>query len=183
MDRPEATDDGRARPASCARAAALDFGHLVRREDNCWGTARDHIEFANADTFHMTNCTPQHEDFNRAAFGRDGIWGQLENYIQSQAERDGTISRLSVFAGPIFNERKDLVYSDVRVPTEFWKVEVAPWSSGGVRAFGFILAQADALRDDPPYEEFVPGRFRQYQVPLTEIQAKTLIRFAKSTFD
>lgn len=40
----------------------LDRGHLVRRLDPCWG--EDAIQ-ANFDTFHYTNCAPQHKDLNQ----------------------------------------------------------------------------------------------------------------------
>src|SRR5262249_41669949 len=93
----------------------LDYGHLVRRDDNCWGAPRDEVEFSNADTFHMTNCTPQHEAFNRARFGYHGLWGRIENAISEQATRDGTISRLCVFAGPIFERRHYLRLNDPEV--------------------------------------------------------------------
>ena len=40
----------------------LDRGHLVRRLDPCWGpNARD----AGEDTFHFTNCSPQHKRLNQ----------------------------------------------------------------------------------------------------------------------
>jgi endonuclease G, mitochondrial len=41
-------------------AGNIDRGHIVRREDNAWGDTEEEVEFANSDTFHWTNCTPQH---------------------------------------------------------------------------------------------------------------------------
>ena len=157
----------------------LDFGHLVRREDNCWGANAQEIEFANADTYHLTNCTPQHEDFNQAS--HRGIWGRLEVLIGKQAERDTTISRLCVLAGPIFGEH-DLQCPDSRigtilVPLAFWKVIVAPTQRGPLRAYGFILSQAEPLAADAPFEDFVPTGFTQQQKKLSEIEAKTIVRF------
>src|SRR5262249_35568346 len=64
----------------------LDYGHLVRRDDNCWGASPTEIEFANSDTFHLTNCTPQHETFNRDVGKFHGLWGRLENTISDQAK-------------------------------------------------------------------------------------------------
>jgi endonuclease G len=160
----------------------LDYGHLVRREDNCWGGSADEIEFSNADTFHLTNCTPQHEAFNRDKFGYHGLWGRLENLISGQAERDRTISRLCIFAGPIFNNRKDLLCRDeagnIRVPMSFWKVIVAPTSRGSLRAYGFITSQEEDLADDPPFEDFRPGAMRDEQASLAEIERKTIVRFS-----
>jgi endonuclease G len=40
----------------------LDRGHLVRRLDPCWGPT---AEAAGKDTFHFTNCSPQHSKLNQ----------------------------------------------------------------------------------------------------------------------
>ena len=39
----------------------LDLGHLTRRLDPAWGQTRAVAKSANDDTFHFTNCTPQHQ--------------------------------------------------------------------------------------------------------------------------
>ncbi len=165
----------------------IDYGHLVRREDNCWGSSAQEIEFSNADTFHMTNCTPQHEDFNRAVFQYHGLWGEVENFIAKQASTDRTIARLSIFAGPIFNDAKDLHCRDeaglILVPLAFWKVVVAPTSAGVLRAYGFVLSQEQNLADAPPFEDFVPTKFKHEQTSLAKIEAQTIIRFSKALKD
>jgi endonuclease G, mitochondrial len=56
---------------------ALDRGHLVRRLDPAWGQDLETAKKANDDTFHFTNCTPQHEDFNQ----NKTTWAGLEDYI------------------------------------------------------------------------------------------------------
>lgn len=58
-------------------AKKFDRGHLLRRDDSAWGETEKEEEFANSDTFHWTNCTPQHEHFNRHMFQYRGIWGGL----------------------------------------------------------------------------------------------------------
>jgi len=161
----------------------LDYGHLVRRDDNCWGSSKKEIEYANADTFHLTNCTPQHESFNRAVFGYHGLWGRLEIHISDQAERDKQLARLCVLAGPIFTKR-DLVLQDeeagkVYVPLAFWKVVVAPTQRGGLRAFGFITSQKQNLGDQPPFEEFTPEGFEDQQASLGKIEEITIVRFSR----
>jgi endonuclease G, mitochondrial len=164
----------------------LDFGHLVRRDDNCWGASADEIEYSNADTFHMTNCTPQHEAFNRDMFQFNGLWGQLENLVSKQATADAKLSRLSIFSGPIFTARKDLKIEDedygaVYIPLAFWKVIVAPLRRGGIGAYGFIVRQAQELDDDPPFvEDFSPGDLEEYQVSLENIESQTAIRFGNA---
>lgn len=160
----------------------LDYGHLVRREDNCWGSSDQEIEFANADTFHMTNCTPQHEAFNRANLR--GLWGKLEGLIDKEAhDVDRGMFRFCLFAGPIFRARKDLLCGDVRVPLSFWKVLVIPEPSNHLSVYGFILEQKDVLDDDPPFEAFEPGEFSDRVVNLEEIEKQTVVRFDQSLKD
>ncbi|MBI4998182.1 MAG: DNA/RNA non-specific endonuclease [Rhodocyclales bacterium] len=154
----------------------LDYGHLVRREDNLWGSSDEQREFANSDTFHMTNCSPQHEAFNRSNL--DGLWGNLEETIKAQAADEGQkIGKLCVFCGPVFDDRKDLVCGDVRVPLAFWKVVVAPAPGNKIKAYGFILKQAKVLNDDPPFEEFDPSGYERSFATLKSIEARTLVRF------
>lgn len=160
----------------------LDYGHLVRRDDNCWGASETEIEFSNADTFHLTNCTPQHEAFNRDRFGYHGLWGRLENHISDQATHDRALARLCIFAGPIFTATNDLKLKDdelgnVFVPLSFWKVVIAPSASGSVRAFGFITSQKQNLDDDPPFEEFTPAGFTNEQASLEKIESQTIVSF------
>ena len=58
----------------------FDHGHLTRRMDPNWGT-EEQAERANADTYHFTNCSPQHFRFNEATrlAGRGAVrlgeWG------------------------------------------------------------------------------------------------------------
>ena len=40
----------------------LDRGHLVRRLDPVWGS---NFKDANEDTFHFSNCSPQHKNLNQ----------------------------------------------------------------------------------------------------------------------
>jgi endonuclease G len=76
---------------------AFDKGHLVRREDVAWGKSYDEVRFANGDTFHVMNCSPQVADFNRSDKG--GLWGELENAVLNQARAEAC----SIFAGPVLD--------------------------------------------------------------------------------
>jgi endonuclease G len=155
----------------------LDYGHLFRRDDGFWGSSNQEREYANADTFHMTNCSPQHEAFNRSNL--DGLWGNLEETIKAQAADPGyAVSKLCVFSGPIFDDNKDLVCADIRVPISFWKVVVAPEPGHKIKVYGFILKQANVLKDDPPFEEFDPSGYERSFASLEAIEAVTLVRFA-----
>ena len=56
----------------------FDKGHIVRRDDVAWGEDYDEVRRANGDTYHVTNCSPQVDAFNRSNLRGD--WGKLENY-------------------------------------------------------------------------------------------------------
>ena len=147
--------------------SAFDKGHVVRREDVCWGSSYQEIRVANGDTFHTTNCTPQVAGFNRSNL--DGRWGELENFIASQA---GT-EKLSLFAGPVLAE-DDRVFDGVdergavriQIPRRYWKVVLAA-SQGELRAFGFLLEQD---LSDVPLEFAVGVEWKNELVSLSDLE-------------
>ncbi len=150
--------------------AAFDKGHLVRRDDVCWGDTFEDMQMANGDTFHTTNCSPQVSLFNRASLGIDN-WGDLENLVQAQTQAERAI----VFSGPVlarsdrlFAGRSDAGALLVRVPRAFWKVVVVK-GTDGPEAYGFVLEQD--LSDVPLREEFaVPARWRRHMLSLSDIE-------------
>lgn len=163
-------------------AGKVDRGHMVRREDNAWGVDEEEMEFANSDTFHWPNCTPQHEAFNRSDPGgrygsMQGLWGGFENHIQEHLE--GGDHEACLLAGPVLDNANDpsadFGLGPVQYPTRFWKVVAvtAPKSDGSngreLQAFGFLLSQASVVKKFG-IERFDPGRFERHQVPLTEIE-------------
>ncbi len=154
----------------------LDRGHLVRRADAAWGDTKQDAKIANDDTFHFTNCSPQHEVFNQSTkANKKGVllWGNIEDHIASQgkANRD----RLAVFNGPIFrtNDRK---HRGVRVPKEFWKVVVFKGDNGNPKALAFILSQASLIKTLPA-EEFEVGPYEPFQVRIRDLESKTKLDF------
>jgi endonuclease G len=157
---------------------AFDKGHLVRRDDVCWGPTLKDIQKANGDTYHTTNCTPQTGPFNQSAKGEDN-WGDLENLIQKETKAERAI----VFAGPVlaeddrlFDGRDENGSVVVRIPQRFWKIVVVK-SGAKPQAFGFVLEQD--LSDVPPHEEFiVPPAWKRYMVTIEDIEAM-LFGFAK----
>lgn len=168
-------------------AGNIDRGHIVRREDNEWGDTRLEIEFANSDTFHWTNCTPQHEAFNQATPGFDkryrgmeGVWGAFENHIQQS--RSGGDTRMSIIAGPILADddpSADFGRGAIQYPIRFFKIVCVVERSGGVKAlkvFAFLFSQKSVV-DRFGLERFVPDRFDRYQVPLADIEAATDLVF------
>lgn len=170
-------------------AGNIDRGHIVRREDNAWGDSPTEIEYANSDTFHWTNCTPQHEAFNQSDPARNdatyrgmkGRWGDFENYIQQHLS--GVDTKACILAGPILDDDDpdaDFGAGSIQYPLRFWKViaVAAPAAAGGkeLRVYGFILNQK-AVVDRFGIEVFVPGRFRPNQVPLGKIEQNAGVRF------
>lgn len=154
----------------------LDRGHLVRRDDAAWGATKEEARLANDDTFHFTNCSPQHEVYNQSGLAsRDGLllWGNLENHVAAEAKSNN--KKLSIFNGPVFrsNDRK---VEGVQVPKEFFKVVAFQDDEGEPRALAFILSQASLLRDLPE-EEFEVGPYEIYQVPVRDLESRTKLNF------
>jgi endonuclease G, mitochondrial len=144
---------------------ALDRGHLVRRLDPVWG--RQAVR-ANDDTFHFTNCSPQHERFNQ----NNETWQGLENFILDHADRQN--KKVSVFTGPVV-KNDDPLYKGVRLPMAFWKILVYIRENGGLGAAAFMLEQGDLIETLPGLEaRFLPATFR---VTLDVLKAATSLDF------
>ncbi len=169
-------------------AKNIDRGHIVRREDNAWGKTDKEIEFANSDTFHWTNCTPQHEAFNQSTPGKNdptykgmkGLWGDFENHVQKNLG-DGE-SKACILAGPVLSRQDplhDFGLGEIKYPLRFWKVVAVAVTRNGNRelgAFGFLLSQRDVVKKFG-IETFQPGKFKKYQVSLQKITASTGVEF------
>ena len=153
------------------RGSGFDHGHVVRREDNYWGETTEEAVFSNFDTFHFTNCTPQHPAYNRSS--EHGLWGELENHL---AEESGAKKpKLSLFAGPVLSG-SDIEKDGILVPKQFWKVVVADRDEGGIATFAFLLSQEDLVHDMEA--DIVAGPFKTYQIPLAKLEAMIEVRFA-----
>ena len=148
---------------------AFDKGHIVRRDDVCWGSSTKEMQMGNGDTFHTTNCSPQVSGFNQSAQGVDN-WGDLEVMIQQQTKAE----RVIVFAGPVLDDENDLRFEgfdkrgdlSIQIPSRFWKIVVAKGASGP-EAFGFVLEQ-DLSK--VPLEFAVPAAWRPYMERIAEIE-------------
>jgi endonuclease G len=158
---------------------AFDKGHVVRRDDVCFGTSYAQVQRANGDTFHTTNCTPQVLGFNRSNKGVDN-WGDLENQIGKL----GKTEKYCVFAGPILDSKdKEFTGFDVhgnvkikvKIPHRFWKVVVA--RADKLQSFGFILEQDLA---GVPLEFSVTAPWKKKMISLAELekQAGKLFTFS-----
>jgi endonuclease G len=162
-------------------------GHLVMRLDPVWGR-KDIAERAEADTFHWTNCAPQHRKLNNP------WWLSVERHVLETAlvRRQ----RVSVFSGPVFSPQDPLLRG-VRVPLAYWKVVVwrVPDLKVGLRSLGFLVRQdaevwaAVAAAAGPagvphaprPVRGFedTPTRVQGYQVPVRTIEELTGLRFGR----
>lgn len=173
-------------------AGQVDRGHIVRREDSAWGDSAEQTEFANSDTFHWTNCTPQHAAFNREsppakAYGdTKGLWGGFESYIQKQLANGDT--KACILAGPmLLKDDPSINFGSglIQYPIKFWKVVVAavgkPGAARSLRAFGFVLSQADVVNKFGI--EFAVGEYGRYQRSLAEIAAQAGIVFDQVLLD
>ncbi|VDH00336.1 Nuclease precursor [Lysinibacillus sphaericus] len=140
---------------------SLDRGHLVRRRDPVWG---DSAEKGNADTFHFTNCAPQHSKLNQKS------WLDLENYILYNAENLNL--KVTVFTGPVFRI-DDIIYRGVQIPAEFWKIAVIVKRDGNLSATAYLQTQKSLIED----LEFAYGEYKTYQVPILKIEAITGLDF------
>ena len=164
-----------------------DRGHIVRRQDSAWGDTEQEVEFANSDTFHWTNCTPQHAAFNRAAAPskyqlKEGLWGGFEMYTQGQLQHGDT--RACILAGPVLaadDPEVDLGKGPVKIPRSFWKVVVVAAADArkpALQAYGFLLSQDDLLEKFGI--EFAPGRFAKYRTSLKDIAKASGVEFDKA---
>lgn len=156
----------------------LDRGHLVRRADAAWGETEEEARLANDDTFHWSNCSPQHEVFNQSSMATKrglNLWGNLENHVAEQAQKDSR--RLCIYNGPIFREN-DRKHRGIRIPKEFWKVIVFRNDKGKLTALAFILGQASLIKNLKA-EEFEVGPFAVFQVKLSDVEKKTGLSFSK----
>jgi endonuclease G, mitochondrial len=139
----------------------LDRGHLVRRSDPVWGEL---AKEANEDTFHFTNCSPQHKNLNQKT------WLDLEDYILNNAQNHKL--KATVFTGPVFRS-DDILYRGVQIPAEFWKVAVIVKEDGNLSATAYLQSQQNLIDD----LEFVYGEYKTYQVPVSKIEALTELDF------
>jgi endonuclease G len=149
---------------------ALDRGHLVRRLDPAWGPDLETAKKANDDTFHFTNCTPQHEDFNQ----NKTTWAGLEDYLLDNAGK--RTFKASVFTGPVFAPDDD-VYRGVQLPRQFWKVAAMVKEDGTLSATGYLLSQEQLIAGLESEAPFSYGAYKTFQVKVVDVESATGLSF------
>jgi endonuclease G len=148
----------------------FDRGHLVRRLDPVWGDTPEEAQRAEADTYHFTNCSPQHWRFNR----RREFWQGIETYILDNV--DLYDMKVSLFTGPVLAP-DDPPLLGTQVPRDYWKVVAMRKRDGLVAAAAYVLSQAELLKALP--EEFVFGEYKAFQLRVSGLEARTGLRFGE----
>jgi len=182
----------------------FDRGHLVRRLDAQWGSTSSLAKRNGDDSFHWTNCSPQHWQFNQGA----KRWLGLEDYV-IQGFAGG--NRACVLNGCVFDApvstrgpdgipvpvikrtgSKDPTFGGVSIPKLFFKVVVCQRPADkklGLAAF--LMSQEDLLAASRiaglkplPEERLSDAEARLYQVSLADIETLTALDFGSlSTAD
>lgn len=151
----------------------FDLGHLVRRLDPAWGKTEKEARLANDDTFHFTNCAPQHEQFNRGK----NLWAGLEDHLLDKA--GAMKSRMTVFTGPVFRE-DDPLYRNVRIPRDYWKVAAYVNAESGLVSAAFLVSQAKLIENVVLTEGTKAAAVAQtYQTTVAEIERLTGLDFGR----
>lgn len=169
-------------PFYSAWSNLFDRGHLTRRMDPNWGSVEE-AQRANADTYHLTNCTPQHFRFNEST----EFWQGAEQYVlENGAIAEDTENKICAFQGPIFNDKIDLWSDDVQIPSSFFKV-IAWKGRSGVKSVGLVVDQLTLLSEQrhggikPGPAAFV--NVSQWRVAITDIERRTGLDFGNTIRD
>lgn len=149
----------------------FDRGHLVRRLDPVWGRIKE-ARKAHDDTFHWTNCSPQHERFNR----NRSTWGLVENWILENAHAKN--QKVSVFTGPVFRSNDKTFTTEkgdrVQIPDQYWKIVVMIKHDGTLSATAYLLTQAELIAD---MVEAIPEEPKSFQTTIRNIETLTQYSF------
>lgn len=108
--------------------SGYDRGHLCPAADMAFSTV------AMAETFYMSNISPQNPAFNR------GIWKRLEEKVRQWAKRE----KIYVVTGPVFKDNKGSVNQKITVPGYYYKVVYSP---GKQQMIAFLLPNSKAETD------------------------------------
>ncbi|MFN7570984.1 MAG: DNA/RNA non-specific endonuclease [Betaproteobacteria bacterium] len=177
-------------------SSPFDRGHLTRRMDATWGSNAATAKRNGDDSFHFTNCAPQHWQYNQGA----KRWLGLEDYVIENFARETGIA--SVFNGPVFDaplsvegpdgrlvpdikgeRHSDPTFGDVAIPKLFFKIVVCA-RDRQLAAAAFLMTQEDFLASidrlhgmEGLREKLTSAEARLYQVSLTTISRLTGLSF------
>jgi endonuclease G len=174
----------------------FDQGHLTSRNDLQWGPSEPEAKRNGDDSYHYTNCAPQHWQFNQNSKA-SGLWFRLEISAVQTLSSGG---RLCVFNGPVFDAPlctagadgrlrlnltgrrvPDGTFGGVKIPKQYFKV-IAYRQGGELRAKAFVVTQEDLLSTIDryyPQEASVLSdlEVRLYQVKIADLERLTGLDF------
>lgn len=159
----------------------FDQGHLTRRRDVQWGDTDPLAKRNGDDSYHYTNCAPQHWAFNQN--NKDnGLWFRLEETAAAASDK----GRLCIFNGPIFDaplcsgsnggrlkldpagkRPKDGTFGGVQIPRQFFKI-FAYRKGDRLRSAAFIVTQENLLAT---IDRYYPAEAAKGAV-LTDLEVK-----------
>jgi len=176
----------------------FDRGHLTSRLDAQWGADAATSSRNGNDSFHFTNCAPQHWKYNQGA----KKWLGFEDYVISMFA-DGV--RACVINGPVFDaplsalgtdgrlvpqikgkRHRDPKFGGIAIPKLFFKVVACRRNSSKLSVAAFLMSQEDLLRTMgnrlkglPPVPEGVltDAEAKLYQVRVKDVEALTGMNF------
>lgn len=180
---PDKRDEGRFVPCQVPGTfyanSGFERGHLVRRLDPAWGKTDKEAARAEADSFHLSNCSPQVPTLNKQ------WWGKVEKHVLDTANVNN--QKITVFSGCLFTTR-DPKFRGVKIPLAYWKV--VAWTQGkgsslALRSLAFFVKQDEAVakllnvtvQPLAVKMEDTPTAIQGYQTTVAELQTKTGIGF------
>lgn len=181
------------------KAAAIEKGHMTKREDVQWDIDGDEDNAQNAaiSTFFYPNAAPQHDSLN------NGPWKHLENSVIIKG-RVPEPAKVTVFTGPVLDDldpefkAKLNDGSTFKIPILFWKVIYYLKEDGKLYRAGFLMGQINPLRRDDLINEIGFRDFdlvekktslkpflgfkedENYQVPVSLIEELTHLKFQEA---
>ena len=174
----------------------FDQGHLTRRKDLQWGADLEVAKRNGDESFHYTNCAPQHWQFNQDD-SESGLWFRLEESAIETLSHGG---RLCVVNGPVFDapvcvpgpdgrlhlnlsgpRAKDPKFGGVKIPKLFFKL-IAYRDGTKLKAKAFVVTQEDMLETvDRLHADEVStltdAEVRLYQVTVADLEDLTGLKF------
>jgi endonuclease G, mitochondrial len=174
----------------------FDQGHLSSRNDVQWGDTDDLAKRNGDDSYHYTNCAPQHFAFNENRT-ISGLWNRLEVHVATKLTNGG---RLCIINGPIFGAPvcttgpdgrlhlnvngtrvPDKTFGSVKIPKQFFKV-AAYRDGNALKAAAFIVTQEDLLATttrlhDDELSVLSDAEVRLYHVKVSSLAKLTGLNF------
>lgn len=166
----------------------FDKGHMSRYQDAKWAIpiSKDNELRNGVYTCFYSNACPQVPGLNRAS----GVWGKLEKAVLEKGVKKQTDTdeiKMTVFNGPIFNNKTDKIFRGVRTPMEFFKIIVWIDDDDNLKATAFKLSQKlllsavhfdESLRLDLEALDIDKViEFKNYQCTIESISQATEIDF------